>query len=121
MLYAGTTRLYPKPYVSRPEVSSKEQGKGTKQNGPFSSLDRLLQTSTANLHQEMLPSSRWDHNATQSPAGTPHSVLLAQQSLAAIYFANRLQLFNTTTSSRNFECVFESDNGDEKVRTQFWS
>lgn len=117
VLYAGTTRLYPKPYVSRPENATKDQKSGHKASAAFADLDRLLATSTANLQQKALPSYRWDHNATSSPAGTPQSVLIAQQSLVAIYFANRLQLFNTATSTRNFEYVFESETGKEKVRS----
>lgn len=119
VLYAGTTRLYPKPYASRPESATKDQKGGSKASGPFADLDRLLATSTATLQQKALPSYRWDHNATASPVSTPQSVLIAEQSLVAIFFANRLQLFNTTTSTRNFEYVFESDDGNDKVRTRF--
>lgn len=119
VLYAGTTRLYPKPYASRPESSTKDQKGSSKVAGPFADLDRLLATSTAGLQQKTLPSYRWDHNASGSPVSTPQSVLIAEQSLVAIFFANRLQLFNTTTSTRNFEYVFESDDGNDKVRSTF--
>ena len=115
VLYAGTTRLYPKPYVSRPENATKDHKGGNKSNGPLADLDRLLAASTANIQQKALPSYRWEHNATSSPVGTPQSILIAQQSLVVIYFANRLQLFNAATSTRNFEYVFESDDGNDKV------
>jgi len=117
VLYAGTTRLYPRPYVPRSTPTKQDQKAPQQSSAPFANLDRFLSSNTASLQQDTLPAHRWECNATASPSGTPHSVLLAQQSLVAIYFANRLQVFNTTTSTRLFEFVFESENGETKVCT----
>lgn len=118
VLYAGTTRLYPRPYVSRRKVGKQEAKTQNKLSEPFFELDRLLALAASNLEQSPLPSHRWTSSATSSPAGAAHSVLLAQQSLVAIYFANRLQVYNLASSSRLFEFVFESPGGSTKVCAQ---
>jgi hypothetical protein len=114
VLYAGTTRLYPRPYVSRLNQPKQDQKGAAKSAEPFANLDRLLALASSQLQQSPLPSHRWSLNATQSPSGTAHSVLLAQQTLVAIFFANRLQVFNLASSSRLFEFVFESPDGAAK-------
>lgn len=120
VLSASTSRLYPKPYVRRPAQVKQEGKAGQKVKEPFADLEQLLSLSAATLQVPTLPSHRWTHTATGSPVGTPHSLFLAQQNLVVVFFANRLQVYNISTSVRLFEFVFESENGDTKVCNLFY-
>lgn len=123
--YADTRRLHPRPYLSKGngsnQITLKKEAASlsTFDSSSFSHLDRYLSSSSSLLNQKPLPEYLWKDNFTGSPSGITKSVFLAEKTLVAIFFANKLQVYNTSTCTRLYEYVFEDENGDQKVFVTF--
>lgn len=113
-------RLYPRPNATRVSRENVQKGKSSMIK---SFEDRLIATSQI-LETPLLPDHLFTQSATGTTIGQSRSLFFAKQSLCAIFFLNKLQVYSVEGCTRLFEYIFEGDK-NHMVRFQlcnkYWS